>query len=202
MRGRDWLLAFGKAAIGAGIFWWFSTLDMVHHWNEITFVKQLGIDLRHTLIQIGALILMFPAVHHLFLVPLKNALNERTQYLETTYQEAESLKTRMQELKASYEERLAHSEAEAREKIQQALKEAQGIRERLLAEARTQADEIRKRADEEIKREREKMLVELRGYVAELTLLATERLLKENVDSERQRRLVQEFIDTVEVRGS
>ncbi|MCL6623936.1 MAG: F0F1 ATP synthase subunit B [Fimbriimonadales bacterium] len=202
MSGREWLLAFGKAAIGAALFWGLSTLEVVHHWNEITFIKQLGIDLRHTLIQIGALVLMFPAVHHLFLVPLKKALDERTQYLETTYQEAESLKARMQELKASYEERLAQSEAEAREKIQQALKEAQGIRDRLIAEARTQAEEIRRRASQEMEREREKMLLELRSHVAELTLLATERLLKENVDSERQRRLVQEFIESVEVKPS
>ncbi|MGI8922461.1 MAG: F0F1 ATP synthase subunit B [Fimbriimonadales bacterium] len=186
-------------AIIAAIFWFLSAQPFIDQWNEIPLVQQLALNFRTTFVTIGAIALMFPAIQGLFVKPLNDAMDERTKRLEDTYSEAESLKQNMADLKTSYEEKLAASEAEAREKIQAAVGDAQATKDQILTEARTQAEEIRTRNELEMERERQKMLVGLRTHVADLTLLATERIISENLDDERQRKLIDRFIDTAEV---
>ncbi|HVL38306.1 MAG TPA: hypothetical protein VM328_02840, partial [Fimbriimonadaceae bacterium] len=71
----------------------------------------------------------------------------------------------------------------------------------LMAEANAKADALVKRAEEEIEQQKNRALTEMRLEVVNLTLAATEKILGENIDNDRNRRLVQEFIDKVEVPG-
>ncbi|MCH8273618.1 MAG: F0F1 ATP synthase subunit B [Armatimonadetes bacterium] len=189
------------AVVLAVIFWALSQAPFIQAANEVPMLQDIGLNLSTALVQMGVVVLMFPLVNMIFLKPLREALDTRTKYLDDTYSAAESLKQRMQDLKDSYEERLARSEGEARAKIQVALKEAQQMKDSILSEARGQAEEISRRASEEMAREREKMLVDLRTHVVDLTLTATERLIGESMDQPRQRKLVEEFIKNVEVPG-
>jgi F-type H+-transporting ATPase subunit b len=102
-------------------------------------------------------------------------------------------------MKSEYETRLAETEADARPKIQAQIKEAQELRKTLMAEASAKADEMVKKAQEEIAAERDRALNSIRVHVANLTLQATEKVLNENMDNDRNRRLIDEFLDKVEV---
>ena len=187
------------AAVGAAVFWTLSAQAFVDKWNGISLVQQLGLNFRTFFVAIGAIFLMFPVIQMWFLAPLQEAMNERTRNLESTYADAENLKQHMSDLKASYEEKLAASEAEAREKIQAAINEAQQMKEQILNDARNQAEEIRERTKEDMERERQKMLVELRAHVVDLTLLVSEKVIHANLDDERQRKLIGDFIEKAEV---
>ena len=101
--------------------------------------------------------------------------------------------------KADYEARLVETEASAREQIQTEIKKAQELRKSIQAEASAKADELLVKAREEIASERDRALVDMRVHVATLSLLATEKILGENMDNERNRKLIDEFIDNVEV---
>lgn len=194
------LLKFVKSLLLSLPFFVVSQLQWVKEASHHPVAMQLGLDFSAMLITIGVLIFMIPVLDALFLTPLKEALDARTKYLEDTYAEAEGLKQRMETLRSAYEEKLAKSEAEARAQIQAAIHEAQQMKEQILNEARRQAGEIRKQAQEDIVREREKMLVDLRMHVVEMTLIATEKLIGKQLDEEANRRLVEEFIESVEVK--
>lgn len=187
------------AIVGAAVFFTLSALPFVGHWNEIPLVYQLGLDFRTFFVAVGAVFLMFPVVQMLFLAPLQEAMDARTRSLESTYSEAENLKQHMLDLKTSYESKLAASEAEARDKIQAAIAEAQQMKEQMIAEARGQAEEIKARTSEELERERQKALVDLRTHVVDMTLTATRRIIGDSMDEQKQRELVQRFIETAEV---
>lgn len=193
------LLRLLPGIVIAAIFWFLSTLPFVDAWNHIPLVEQLGLNFRTTFVTIGAIALMFPLIQMAFVAPLNDAMDERTRRLEETYGDAESLKQKMTDLKNSYEQKLAATEAEAREKIQIALGEAQEMKGRIIEEARGQAEEIKDRTTEELRREREKMLVELRSHVVDLTMTATRKVIGESMDDAKQRELVERFIDTAEV---
>lgn len=193
------LLRFVPGIIIAAIFWVVSAQPFVENWNLIPLVHQLGLDFRTTFVTVGAIALMFPIIQLFFVNPLNEAMDERTRRLEETYGDAESLKQNMTDLKASYEQKLATTEAEAREKIQTALGEAQEMKGRIIEEARGQAEEIKDRTTEELRREREKMLVDLRSHVVDLTMTATRKVIGESMDEAKQRELVEKFIDTAEV---
>lgn len=159
----------------------------------------IPLDPGKTLSAIGVLLILFPLVKLFFIAPLRGAIEERTTYLERTFGEAEELRTEMTKMRNEYEQRLAQTEAQAREQIQAQIREATQLRQQLMAEAGAKADELVKRAQEEIALEKDKVLTQLRLEVVNLTLSATEKILGENMDNDRNRKLIQEFVDKAEV---
>jgi len=170
-------------------------------WGTPEFVKTIGLplDLMKTIAVIGVFQIVFPVLNYFYLTPLMESIATRTQSLEETFTEAESLRSQMDSMKSEYETRLAETEADARTKIQGQIKEAQELRKTLMSEASAKADEMVKKAQEEIAAERDRALNSIRVHVANLTLQATEKVLNENMDNDRNRRLIDEFLDKVEV---
>ncbi len=157
------------------------------------------LDPGKTLGVIGVFLVLFPAIKMFYLNPLTDAINTRNTDLERTFAEAEDLRTQMTAMKTDYEQRLAKTEAEAREQIQNQIKEAQTLRTQLMHEASAKADEMVKKAQEEIENEKIRVIHELRSEVVGLTLAATEKVLGENMTDARNTKLIEEFIDKVEV---
>ena len=91
------------------------------------------------------------------------------------------------------------TEAEAREQIQNQIKEAQNLKQQLMSEAAERADALVRHAQVEIEQEKKNAILTIRTHVVDLTLAAAEKVIGENMDSDKNRRLVAEFIDTVEV---
>lgn len=170
------------------------------HEMQAELAKQgIPLDLGLTVAVVGVLMILFPVLNSFYFKPLADAINERTHALESTFGEAETLRSEMTKMKSDYEQRLAATEAEARSQIQAQIREAQNLRQTLMTEASAKADEMVKRAQQEIEAEKQKVLGQLRREVVNLTISASERILGENMDSDKNRRLVTEFIDSVEV---
>lgn len=159
----------------------------------------IPLDLGKTVSMLGMFIVLFPLLNMFYFKPLSEAIHGRTAELERTFVEAEELRSEMTNLRSDYERRLAETEASAREQIQSQIREAQALRQQLMAEATAKADEMVRKAQQEIEQEKHRVMTELRLAVVDLTLTATEKVLGENVDSEKNRKLVREFIDKVEV---
>jgi F-type H+-transporting ATPase subunit b len=176
-------------------------LDQNIHMGWVKSLNDQGIPLEpgKTIAVIGVFLILFPVINSFFIAPLADAINSRNSELERTFTEAESLRAEMTTMRNEYEQRLASTEAAAREQIQAQIKEAQNLRTELMAEASAKADELVKKAQEEIQGEKTRVMSELRLEVVNLTLSATERILGENVDDARNRKLVEEFIQKVEV---
>lgn len=159
----------------------------------------IPLDLGKTVAVIGVFLILFPVINLFFIKPLVDAIAARSAELERTFAEAEELRNEIRSLKSDYEAQLSRTEAEAREKIQAQVREAQSLRTSLMAEAQTVKEQMISQAQEEIAREKDRVVNELRIEVVNLALGATEKLLGENVDDARNRKLVEEFIDKAEV---
>lgn len=172
-------------------------------WLQPEFIHEIGlpIDLNKTVAVIGVFLIVFPLLNFFYITPLMESINERTSSLESTFSEAEQLRADMQQMKTDYEQKLRKTEEDARTQIQNEVKKAQDLRTQIQAEANAKAEEMLRKAREEIEAERNRVMTDVRVHVANLSLLATERILGENMDNERNRRLVEEFIDKVEVKS-
>ncbi len=190
------IVVFGLAlAIGG---YWVSV--NAHIPFQETLVSQgIPLDLGKTMSMIGMFLFLFPALKYFYFKPLGDAIHNRTSELERTFVEAEELRSEMATMRSDYEKRMAATEAQAREQIQAQIREAQALRDQLRQEAVQQAEELKRKALADIESEKQKILSELRLHVVNLTLTATERLVGESVDSEKNRKLVEEFIEKVEV---
>ena len=189
-------LVIGVAMMVGGMY-----VSINVHLAFVDKVNGMGIplDIGKTIATIGVFLIVFPLIESFYLNPLKDSILNRTQALQQTFEEAENLRTAMTATKADYEARLVETEASAREQIQTEIKKAQELRKSIQAEASAKADELLVKAREEIASERDRALVDMRVHVATLSLLATEKILGENMDNERNRKLIDEFIDNVEV---
>ena len=189
-------LVIGVAMMVGGMY-----VSINVHLAFVDKVNGMGIplDIGKTIATIGVFLIVFPLIESFYLNPLKDSILNRTQALQQTFEEAENLRTAMTATKADYEARLVETGASAREQIQTEIKKAQELRKSIQAEASAKADELLVKAREEIASERDRALVDMRVHVATLSLLATEKILGENMDNERNRKLIDEFIDNVEV---
>jgi len=190
-------LAIGIAFIVGGSF----VSGQSAHWGWVHTLAEKGIpiDPGKTLSIIGVLVILFPVINFFYLKPLNEAIDNRTQTLESTFTEAEALRQEMTKMKSDYESRLTETEANAREQIQAQVRDAQELRRQIMAEASGKADEFLKKAQEEIAAERDRAMVNIRVQVATVALAAAEKVVGENMDNEKNRKLIDEFIDTVEV---
>jgi F-type H+-transporting ATPase subunit b len=161
----------------------------------------LPLDPGKTLAAIGVFLIVFPVIDLYYLKPLKEAIDERSNSLESTFTEAEQLRTDMEEMKVGYEKQLADTEASAREQIQAQVKEATDLRKTLMAEAEAKADELVKRANEEIEAEKQKALTELRVNVSNLSLMAAEKIIGGNMDEGKNQKIIDEFLASVEAKN-
>jgi F-type H+-transporting ATPase subunit b len=161
--------------------------------------QHIEINLGMTIATIGVFLILFPVIKSFFVQPLHDAIAERNSNLERTFSEAEDLKKEMQQLRADYERRLTETEASAREQIQSQIKEAQNLRATLVDEATQKTAALVRQAEQEIAAERERLIGDLRNHVVDLALVAAEKVIRENMDNEKNRRLINDFISELEV---
>jgi len=181
------------------VFFWYLSINYPIAALQKLSDQGIPLDIWKTFSTIGWLIALFPLIDMFFIKPLQESIQLRTSHLESTFAEAESLRTEMQTMRGDYEKRLAATEANAREQIQNQIREAQVLRQTLMAEASARADEMVARAEQEIEAEKQKAITDIRMYVVDLTLTAAEKVIGESMDNARNRRLVEDFVSHVEV---
>ena len=127
-------------------------------------------------------------------------LDQRRERIRTDLDEARQLREAAAADRATYQRQLEQVRGESRA----ILDEASSVAARIRAEARRQAEEEQaralQRAREAIQRERDHAIVELRREVADLAIDAASQVIRRNLDSPEQRRLVEEALAEVESR--
>jgi len=128
--------------------------------------------------------------------PMSRMLAERRARIEQGLKDADAAR---QERDAAAEEKrsiLQAARREANDIVAHAQKTADDVRQRDVAATQAEIERLHEQAAEEIAAEKARVLGEVRGQIADLALLAAARVVGETRTSERERRLVQEFLST------
>jgi F-type H+-transporting ATPase subunit b len=127
--------------------------------------------------------------------PIARMLSERKERIEQGLRDAEQAR---KDREAAESERLAalqEARREANEILTRAQKVADESRQRDITATREEVERIRSRATADIEAEKQRAIGELRAEVADLALQAAGRVVGETMNDERQRRLVEEFLE-------
>ncbi len=127
--------------------------------------------------------------------PITKALTEREETIDSSIQRAERALTEAREVQADNERARREAEQHAQRLLRAAREQADHLRDEEVQKTREQIQQMRDQARAEIEREKDGALSALRAEVADLAILAAEKILQENLDTPRQRRLVENFID-------
>ena len=125
------------------------------------------------------------------------AVEEREKKIQAQLDQAEKANQDAQRVLADYQQKLATAQGEAQELLAAGRQAAEKVREEILSRARAEHEDLITRARREIVAEREKAVAELRGEAVELSLAAASKVLERNLDSEADRRLVREYLDSL-----
>lgn len=130
--------------------------------------------------------------------PLLKLIEERRQKIAGEFETIEQEKQNAADLNAHYESKIRQIDSERRAKLVEAVNDGKKIAEEIQAAAREEAKEQREKSKAELAREVAKAKVQLKDDMVALTMAATEKLLHEQLDKGRHRRLIDEYIDELQ----
>ncbi|HUY10505.1 MAG TPA: F0F1 ATP synthase subunit B [Candidatus Dormibacteraeota bacterium] len=131
--------------------------------------------------------------------PIVKALDARKQQISQALAEAEAARREVDEARQKEKTDLADARRQAQEILDKAQKLGEELRDELRQKGREEQEAMLTRARAELAQEREQAVSQLRRQVADLVLSATQKILEEELDPKRQRRLIDEALAEVDL---
>jgi F-type H+-transporting ATPase subunit b len=129
--------------------------------------------------------------------PLLALLDERERTVRDSLEAARKARADADETLRRNEEILAGARRETAALLEAGRRESETLRAELLAQARKEAQGILAQGQRQIQLEQKQAIESLRAQVADLAIGAAARLLREDLDDERHRKLVADYVRTL-----
>lgn len=126
--------------------------------------------------------------------PVLQVIDERKNSIIKEFETIEARQAQLDSQIADYQQRLANIDQEARQRINEAVEDGKKISAEIIEEARKASEQMKAKATSDIQMEMEKARVELRDEMVRLTIQATEKLLHQELDDQKHREMVNNFI--------
>jgi F-type H+-transporting ATPase subunit b len=149
------------------------------------------------LYQLANFIILMVVLGLIFNKAIRPFMRKRTAELKHAFQEIELRRKEVEELTPKYEEQLHEMKEQARSEMEKAVSAGHAIRTEIVQTGKKEAEEFLARARQEIDSERERALNEIRQEMANLSVSVAEKLIRRNLNTDDNRRLVEEFIAEV-----
>lgn len=127
--------------------------------------------------------------------PIMNALKEREATIKTSLESAEKALARAEEVSRDNEKALKEAEVTAQKIRKQAIEEAELLRTERIEKSKAEADKLLSDSRQVIEQEKKRALNELRNEVAQLAVEGASIILKSELDSAKNRELVNSYIE-------
>lgn len=129
---------------------------------------------------------------------VKNQMEQRTQRIQDSLDDADRERAEAAEVKARYEAELADAKTEAARLVDEAREQAAAVRADLQARAEADIADMRERAAADVEASKRQAIADLQSEVSDIALGAAEAVLGRSLeDPEMQRRLVDDYIASV-----
>ncbi len=162
--------------------------------NTETFLEKLIPNFWSFLVEFLALVVLIVVVFFIAYKPVKRMLKKRQDHIEENIRSAEESNQIAQMNKSESEQLIIDSKKQANEIIESAKEKA--IVEQHLIEEQSKEDiaKMKERAQEEIRLKEEESLKAIHDEMVDVAIDASSELLKRNISTEDNKRLVQDFI--------
>ena len=158
-------------------------------------LESLHIYWQQLVVNIVGFLLLFLLLKKLAWGPFMKLLDDRRDEIQGAYDGIEEEQARIAELKKEYEAHLAKIEEEAHQKLQDAILDGQEIARKIEEDAKLTAEKIIEKSHSEIVHEIAKAKVQLRDFIVESAVYASEKVIRERLDDELHRRLIENYIE-------
>lgn len=133
--------------------------------------------------------------------PILGAVEAREKGIQAALDEAAAQNAEAGRLLQEHKAQLADARRQASELIAESRAAGDEVRKEIEEKARTEAQSIIERARQEIERERDLAIQALRRESVELAMAAASRLMRENLNQEKDRQLVERYLTEMSTDG-
>jgi F-type H+-transporting ATPase subunit b len=129
--------------------------------------------------------------------PILSSLKQREDAIKDSLDQAEKAKDEAKQILAENQNSLAKAEEESKKIIEQSRVFAENLKEQLLKDSKEQAQKLVSDATSEIERKKNAAFDELKNQIADISIQAAEKILKENLDADKNKKLVDKYISDI-----
>lgn len=154
----------------------------------------LGINPALLVVFIINFIILFVLLRLFLYKPVMKVLDERAKRTKEAMDLAEITKKEYEQAKGEVQRQIEKGRQEGQAIIAQALQTGERLKEESRSEATKQAQVIIDRARSELEAERDKIVGDLRREFVDISIAAAEKVIRETLDREKHRKLIEETL--------
>lgn len=158
----------------------------------------MDLEIGQIVSQIIAFIIMLWVMKRFAWKPLLGVMEERRQKIQAEFDYIAGQKGEVERLIDEYHKKLDDVEAQGKAIIQKAVGEGHKLAKDIQKEAHENAEIIIMKAQEEVNIQVAKAKVQLKTELVDMIIGVSQKVVKENLDNEKQKKLVNAFIDEAE----
>ena len=147
---------------------------------------------------VANVLILFVLLRIFLFKPINKMKADRTRTIQDNLDSAEKAKTEAEELRQQYEDSISEAKEKANQIIMKAHEDAESERTAIIRKSQEEAEKIVADADKTIENERKRVLRQAQSEIADLAIEAASKIIGENVDDEKNRRLVDQFLSDEE----
>jgi F-type H+-transporting ATPase subunit b len=129
--------------------------------------------------------------------PILTALDQREAAIKESLEKAEKAREEAQKVLDENKSNLARAEEESKKIIDQSRVFAEKLKDQIIKESKEQAKKIVDDAADEIERKKDAAFNELKTQVAEIAINAAEKILKESLNKDTNKKIVDKYINDI-----
>lgn len=154
----------------------------------------LGINLPLLVVFIVNFIILLVMLRLFLYQPVMKVLDERAKKTKEAMELAEATKKEYEQAKGEVQKQIEKGRHEAQAIITQAMQVGERLKEESRQETAKQVQVMIDRARSELEAERDKIVGDLRREFVDISIAAAEKVIKETLDKEKHRKLIEETL--------
>jgi len=154
----------------------------------------LGVNLPLLVVFVINFIVLFVLLRLFLYKPVLKMLDERAKRTADAMEQAEATKKEYEQARVEVQKQIEKGRQEGQAFIAQAMQVGERLKEESRQEAQKQAQVIVDRTRTELEAERDKIVGDLRREFVDISISAAEKVIKETLDKEKHRKLIEETL--------
>lgn len=161
-------------------------------------MEALGINLGYLLVQIFNFGIVFVVLRAWVFKPILNLLEKRRLAIAQGLEDARVAAEARANAEKDAQRILAEAQSTAQQRVRESTERAETASREIMQQAEADAARAREVALAEAAQERDRILADMRGQIATLAMAAAQRIVRDSLDEQRQRTILQEFFSGIE----
>jgi len=157
-------------------------------------IETFHIDIKLLIAQAINFAIVLGALYYFALKPLFKVMNERTEKVEKSLEDAKRIEEKLANTEEDYNKKLSQAKKEASIILEKAARQADKKREEMVKKAKEDIGQIIEQEKAQVRTEKAKTLREIKTEVADLVVMSLEKILEKKIDGKKEKEMIKKVI--------